>query len=90
MSQDLPYALIAWIKKNQEDIENHRKKMVLKNWDDDCNEYMKYVAVILSNWKTLKLKDKLFITSLADHHIQHRNFSPKQRSAIASMYMKYL
>lgn len=86
----LPFALIRWIKANQEDIAKHNRKMAIKNWKDDCDQYMKFIGVIVSHWAELKIKDRQFIMNLVAWHNQHKNFSVNQRSAIASMYMKYL
>ncbi len=88
-ASDLPFALMAWIKRNQEDIEAHRVKMVAKTWKDDCEQYMGFIGVVVGHWSKLKIKDRQFLMNLVSWHNQHRNFTPGQRSAIASMYMKF-
>jgi hypothetical protein len=87
---DLPFALKMWIIKNQKEILAHREKMVAKNWKDDCEQYMKFLGEIVAKWSVLREKDKLFIMQLANWHGQHRNFSVSQRSAIATMHLKYV
>lgn len=90
MSDELPFALALWIKKNQEEIVSHQAKMVLKNWKDDCEQYMVFLAEIIPNWGKLKIRDKQFVMNLITWHEQHRNFSPAQRSAISGLYMKFV
>lgn len=85
----LPFALMMWIKRNQDEIEAHRVKMVAKTWKDDCEQYMGFIGTIAGHWKYLKIKDRQFLMNLVTWHNSHRNFSPAQRSAIASMYMKF-
>jgi hypothetical protein len=89
-SSELPFALILWIKRNQEEIIAHRAKMVAKNWKDDCEQYMKFIGEIVPHWAKLKQRDKQFLMNLVSWHESHRNFSPAQRSGIATMYTNYV
>jgi hypothetical protein len=90
LDNGLPFALIRWIKRNQEDIEAHRKKMVAKNWKDDCEQYITFIEAIVMKWRSLSARDKLFLNNLATWHNGGRNFSVSQRSAIATLYTKYV
>ena len=86
-NQDLPFQLLAWIKRDQEERRNHQLKMAKKNYKED-NEFMRLISFLVRDWAKLKVKEREFICSLARHRDEGKNFSGAQRSAITSLYLR--
>ena len=85
MSEQLPYQLMAWIKKDQEERKQHQEKMALKYAEDD-KVFMNLIKTLIK--LDLNSKEKLFICSLLRHKKQGKNWSPGQKSAIANLFYK--
>lgn len=88
MSQELPFQLAAWLKKQRELELSHREKMVQKSYQED-REYMRYISFLVRDWGALKNNERLMICNFTRWHTEHRCFTGSQRSAIAGMYVKY-
>ncbi len=87
-NQDLPFQLLAWIKRDQEERRQHTLKMAKKNYKDD-DEFMRLISFLVRDWTKLKVKEREFICSLARHHEEGKCFSGAQRSAVTGMYLRY-
>lgn len=87
-SEGLPFALMAWIKKDQEERIKHRENMVVKNFRED-KEFVRLITFIVQMWNRLQLREKILINSFAAKHNDFRCLSHGQRSAITSIYLKY-
>jgi hypothetical protein len=87
-NQELPFQLLAWIKRDQEERRNHQLKMAVKNYKED-EEFMRLISFLIRDWKDLKVKEREFICSLARHREEGKNFTPAQRSAVTGMYLRY-
>ena len=85
MSEELPFQLMAWIKKEQKDKEEHAAKMALKNAKDD-EVYTNMLATLIK--LKLKLKDMQLVMSMLEYKSPGKNYSPGQRSCITGMYYK--
>lgn len=85
------FMLLAWIKREQEEIRNHKEKMAIKNYSEDTI-YVNHLSHLVGDaWPKMKLRDRQFICTLMRWRTQEkRNFTPSQRSAIMSMYMRYM
>lgn len=82
------YGLLAWIKKDQEERRQHQEKMAIRNYKDD-QVYMKHLAELVASYAKMHVRDRQLLVSMIRWHREGRCFSTKQRSAIASMYMRY-
>lgn len=87
-SEGLPFALIAWIKKDQEERIKHQENMVIKNFRED-QAFIRLITFIVQAWNRLHLREKILINSFAAKHNDFRCLSTGQRSAITSIYLKY-
>jgi len=87
-SESLPFALMAWIKRDQEERIKHQENMVVKNYRED-KEFVRLITFIVQAWNYLNLKEKILINSFAEKHNHFRCLSTGQRSAITSIYLKY-
>jgi light-regulated signal transduction histidine kinase (bacteriophytochrome) len=87
-NQDLPFALMRWIKKNQEEIQSHKEKMALKNYQED-KEYARLMSFIVQEWPSLKTFERLMILRLTEQHANFRVMSPAQRSVITAMWIRH-
>lgn len=87
-NQDLPFALLRWIKAQQEDERNHREKMALRNYQED-KEFARLMSFIVQYWGSLKQYERLMILRLTEQHASIRCLSPAQRSVIAGMWIKH-
>jgi len=85
--EGLPFALIRWIKKQQEEIEAHRIVMVARNAKDD-QVYMGFVREIAPHWAELKIYERTLISNLVQWKEDGRNFTTQQKSAINGMYLR--
>lgn len=88
MSNDLPYQLIAWIKREQEEQENHRVKMAFRRMRED-SEFITYLKTLVANWGKLSLKEKTIVNGVYEHHRSGRCLTTGQRSAIVALYLKH-
>jgi hypothetical protein len=86
---DMPFQLIAWLKREQAKTLAHEEMMVRKNREGD-KQYMRFISFLVRDWHMLKRKEKEMVLSFAKRHEEGKNLSIKERSAIASMYMKYI
>lgn len=82
--QDLPFMLLAWIKRQQEEEKKHRELMVKKNAKDD-ELYLKLMIELLTKLK-MSIRERTIITSLLQAKHDGKNLSVKQRSMIAGIY----
>lgn len=86
MSDDMNFALINWIKKDQEERRQHQAKMVKRNERDD----QLYLGLIKELIKLdIKAKDRQMIANFLRHKKEGKNWSPAQRSVITNIYYKY-
>jgi hypothetical protein len=85
---ELPYQVLAWIKKDQEEREVHREKIVLKRMRED-SEFVKYIKALAPKWKSLSVREKLLVQGIAEHRKLGRNLTDAQRSAIVALYLKH-
>lgn len=88
MSNELPFQLMAWIKRDQEEREAHKQKMVLRRMRDD-GEFIKYLKTLASKWDKLSTKEKLLVQGIYGHHKGSRCLTDTQRSAIIALYLKH-
>lgn len=87
-TQDLPFQLIAWIKRQQEEEAAHRAKMVVKRHNED-KTFLEYVTVIVYKcWPKLNRHERTMMLSMVEQHNLHKNLSDRQRSAIIGIYIK--
>ena len=89
MSEDIPYALIRWIKAQQEKEEAHKRDRAIRNFKEDKEYYIKYISELVGNWNKLRVKEKEILSNLMRQHQEHRNFTGPQRSLITGLYMKH-
>jgi hypothetical protein len=83
---DLPFALIAWIKKQREKEEAHLASMAKRNAKDD-ELYVKLMIELLTEAK-LTIKERILTINLLNVKHEGRNLSCGQKSAVASLYYK--
>lgn len=88
MSKELPFALINWIKREQEKEAKHKESMLKRHVQED-KEYMRYISFLVRDWAQLKYKEKELVSNFARHYEDGKAFTAKQRSAIVGIYMKY-
>lgn len=87
-NQDLPFALMRWIKKNQEEIQSHQEKMAKRNYQED-KEFARLMSFIVQHWGKLKQYEKLMVLRLTEQHDNLRVMSPAQRSVITAMWIRH-
>ncbi len=87
-NQDLPFALLRWIKAQQEDERNHREKMAIRNYQED-KEFARLMSFIVHHWPKLKQFERLMILRLTEKHENIRCMSPAERSVIVNMWIKH-
>lgn len=87
-NNDIPFQLMAWIKRDQEERRSHQLKMAIRNYKED-EEFMRLISFLVRDWAKLKVKEKEFVCSLVRHRDEHKNFTGAQRSAITGMYVRY-
>lgn len=85
---EIPFALLRWIKAQQEAELRHREAVVAKNWRED-DQYMRFLSFLIREWKLLKIKDKQIVCNFVKWHDEKRNFTPAQRSCMAALVLKY-
>jgi len=86
MSEDNGFALIAWIKRDQEERREHESKMALKNWKDD-EIYLDFIKTIIK--LGLPPREYTMIVNILRHRKDGKNWSPAQKSVIANIYYKH-
>lgn len=82
--QEIPFALIRWIKAQQERDAHFERVLAVRNQKDD--EYLLGLIRELVRKRLLKQKNIMFINSLVEYKETGRNWSPAQKSAIAKIY----
>ena len=88
MSEQMPYALLNWIKKDQAERIAFALKRAQRNYKED-EQFMDLIAVLVNKWNKLKTSEKIFIQSLNASHASGKCFSGAQRSAITSLWIKH-
>lgn len=88
MDNELPFALLRWIKAQQEDERRHREKMALRNYQED-KEFARLMSFIVRYWPKLKQYERLMILRLTEQHDNIKCLSPAQRSVIVGMWLRY-
>ena len=89
LSDGLPFALIAWIKREQAKTEAHRVYMLKKNAKDD-EQYEFYLFAVTTRYWSLKSFEKNMVTNFAKWKNNGKLFTVKQRSAIGAMYLRHM
>lgn len=87
--EGLPFQLLRWIKAQQEKELQHQEYMVKKNTKDSY-EFFQVLNLIVERRLSLKDKEIMLIRSLMRHYETYFNFTPGQRSVIASFYIKLM
>jgi hypothetical protein len=87
--EGLPFALIRWIKAEQEKERKHQEYWALKNAEDD-KQYLAYMAQVVPLWINLKKYEQTLLMNFHQWKDSGRNFTPQQRSAIAGMYYRHV
>lgn len=82
--QQLPFALLAWIKRQQEEKRLHAEYMVKRNAKDD--EYYLQLMIELITELKMTLKERTLVTSLIQTKRDGKNLTTGQKSLIAGMY----
>lgn len=85
---DIPFQLMAWIKRDQEERRAHNEKMVIKHYKED-EEFMRLISFLVRDWKKLKVKEREIIAGLARQRDAGKNITPAQRSMITGMWLRY-
>lgn len=88
MSNEVPFQLMAWIKRQQIEAAEHATKMAIKNYSED-QHYMRLISFLIRDWRYLKIKERQLVMNFAKWHQEYRCFSTGQRSCITSMCYKY-
>jgi hypothetical protein len=79
------FALMAWIKRDQAEKEEHAEKMAVKNQKDD----LQYLELLKDCFKRkLSKKEYIMCCNMLRYKATGKNFSPAQRSVIASIAYK--
>lgn len=84
---DNNFALIAWIKREQEEKAAHQAKMVVKNYKED-KEFLNLVKAIVKSWKLIKVQERIFVTNMVKHHEEGLNLTVRQRSELTRIWLK--
>jgi hypothetical protein len=79
---DNNYALIAWIKKQQEKEQAHREKNVIKRNEDD-GLYLEMIGMILHK---VNHKQQIILLNLARAKMEGKNLTDGQRSFITGLF----
>lgn len=88
-ASELPFALLAWIKRQQQEEQEHQEYMVRKNLKDDL-EYMFYLHALVTQFARLKKYEQNLVLSFTEWKDAGKLFSPKQRSVIGNLYASYM
>jgi hypothetical protein len=88
-NQEVPFQLIAWIKRQQEDKPNHQQLVATRRHTED-KTFLEYVTVIAQKcWNKLSRYERTMMMNLVERHRSHFNLTDTQRSAIIGIYMKH-
>ena len=86
-NKEADFTLLAWVKRDQLERAEHQAKQVVKSAnDDELFTRMLQTLVKLG----LKPKDQVFALNLVRHKSEGKNYTPAQRSAITSLFYKYV
>lgn len=87
-NQDIPFQLMAWIKRDQEERRMHAEKMAIKHYKED-DEFMRLISFLVRDWKVLKVREREFIAGLARQRDAGRIISHAQRGEVTRLWLKY-
>jgi hypothetical protein len=82
MNDDKNFALIAWIKKEQEKERSHQEKKALTR-DDEDKLYLEMIGMILHK---VNHKQQIILLNLARIKMEGKNLSDGQRSFITGLF----
>jgi hypothetical protein len=85
----LPFALMRWIKAQQEKERKHQEVMALRNAKDD-QHFIGFIRLVAPRWTELKTYERTLISNLVQWKEDGRNFTPQQKSAISGMYLRHV
>jgi hypothetical protein len=85
----MPFALLRWIKAQQEKDRKHAESMAKRNAQEDL-EWVFYMAMVTSKLLQLRNHEIQLLNAFAEWHSQGKCFTPKQRSVIGQLYAKYI
>jgi cell division FtsZ-interacting protein ZapD len=83
-NQELPFALLAWIKRQQEEKRQHAEYMVKRSAKDD-EHYLKLMIELITKL-SMTTRERITVTSLLQAKHDGKNLSTGQKSLIAGMY----
>ena len=84
MSDELPFALMNWIKKQQREKAEHAEYMVKKNARDD-ETYLKLMIELITRLP-MTLRERTIIISLLQAKSDGKNLTLGQKSLITGIY----
>lgn len=87
-NQDLPFALMRWVKKSQEDTRQYQEKVAVRNYQED-KEFARLMSFIVQEWSSLKQFERLMVLRLTEQHASLRVMSPAQRSVISAIWIRH-
>ena len=87
MSEELPFALMLWIKREQEKEEKHKEAMVKRTEKEDD-----IFTRMLTTLEKLNLKPKemIMVKNFIRHKVDGKNFTTAQRSVITSIFYNHV
>ena len=85
-NQEMDFSLIAWIKKEQQEIQEHQQKMALKYSKED-RLYIDMMAKLIP--LPLKTKERIMVFNFLRHKKDGKVITPAQRSCITNLFYKY-
>lgn len=81
------FALIAWLKKQQEIVLQENAEKVVKHFKDD-ELFAQVLQDSLRMWHDLSDKEKTMLLGFIGHRQRGHNFTSPMRAAIGSFYIK--
>ena len=84
--KEMPFALARWLKRQQEEKEQHQADMVKKNVKED-DLYLSMLGDLSK--KPLKDREKLMLYRFLEYKGEGKLYTPKQKSVIANMFYTY-
>jgi hypothetical protein len=88
VNNEVPFQLMAWIKRQHAEAAEHATKMAVKNYSEDLH-YMRLISFLIRDWRLLKIKERQLVMNFAKWHQEYRCFTVGQRSCITGMCYKY-
>lgn len=88
-TNELPFALLRWIKAQQEKELKHQEYMAKKNVDIDL-EFAMFLLEVGMQRLAMTNREILFVDSLMQWKADGGRWTDTQRSAIAALYLKYV